>query len=82
MATNAYMRPQTAEERLAKDLLFRQCRAGRDAAREIAQRVQASHGFWDLEERKRARQAQNAPAAEWKRAEIMTLHKEQPDIAA
>ena len=49
-----YVSYRTQAEVLEEQLLFRRCRIGRDAARDIAQRVEAGHGFWDFEERKRA----------------------------
>jgi hypothetical protein len=54
MAIDISMQPRTAVEKLADDLLFRRCRIGRDAAREVAQRVQDGHGFWDFKARKSA----------------------------
>ena len=49
---------RTQTEVLEEQLLFRRCRIGREAARDIARRVEGEHGFWDFEERKRALEGQ------------------------
>lgn len=54
------MRQPTEIERLATDLYTGRCRAGREAAREVAARITEQHGFWDYEERKRACEIRNA----------------------
>lgn len=43
---------RTEVDVLEEQVLFRRCRIGRDAAREIARRVEGGHGFWDFESRK------------------------------
>jgi hypothetical protein len=49
-------RELSAVEKLNNQLILGQCRIGRNAAREIAERVTQEHGFWDFEERKAASQ--------------------------
>lgn len=44
---------------LGEQLLFRRCRIGHEAAREIARRIQDQHGFWDFDERKRSQENQS-----------------------
>lgn len=51
---------RTEVDVLNEQLLFGKCRVGRDAAREIARRVEAGHGFWDFDQRKRTSEGQNA----------------------
>lgn len=48
------MRNKEADQ-LAVDVQTRRCRIGPEAAREIAQRIEGQHGFWDYEERRAAR---------------------------
>lgn len=53
-------RKQTAVEELETQLLFRRCRIGASAAREIAREITSQHGFWDFDERKAAQQTSEA----------------------
>lgn len=59
-----YVSYRTQTDVLEEQLLFRRCRVGNEAARDIARRVEAAHGFWDFEERKRAHEAQTATSVE------------------
>lgn len=53
-------RDLTPWERLETQLIRGQYRIGREAARDIAEKITEEHGFWDFEERKRAFEAENA----------------------
>jgi hypothetical protein len=56
--------PLTKAEELEIDLYTGRCRAGREAAREIARRVEAQHGFWDFKERRGSSMPENIQSVE------------------
>lgn len=56
-----YVAYRTQVDELEEQLLFRRCRIGRSAAREIAQRIEGQHGFWDIDMRKALESWKAAP---------------------
>lgn len=58
-----YTTYRTEVDKLEEQLLFRRCRIGQDAAREIARRVEDGHGFWDFDVRKQPEGGQETESA-------------------